>query len=104
MIDFLLFMLNVAWKTLGLVFGLMLFIYIMKHGSGTFRKILDTIGLMLQAAGHWIRKKILGYLRKEASEAESKVNEKMAEDTNRFVTYTEFEGWIRDHDNKFTID
>ena len=68
MIEFMVFALNLSWKILGLVFGWMLFKYLLKNGSGTFREILDTITIGLRAMGHAIRKKLLTYLRKEAEQ------------------------------------
>ena len=63
--DVILFMLNLAWKVLALCLGWMLFKYVIKNGSGTFRELLDTITIMLRTFGHWIRKTCLNYLKRE---------------------------------------
>lgn len=65
--DFMLFMLNVAWKTLMVVIGWMVFRYVLKNGSGTVREILEALSAMLKAFGHWVKKMCLGYLNKESA-------------------------------------
>ena len=66
MVDFMIFMVNLGWKALGLVFGCMLFICIVKNGPETLRTILRTASIGIQAMCVAIRKKLLNYLRKEA--------------------------------------
>ena len=67
--DVLLFALNLSWKILVLCMGWMLFKYVLKNGSGTFKEFLETISLALRTFGHWIRKVCLNYLRKESAPA-----------------------------------
>ena len=98
--DVLLFALNLSWKILVLFMGWTLFKYVLKNGSGTFKEFLDTVGIALRTFGHWIRKVCLNYLRKESAEAEEKVDEKLSEDLDRFVTYKEFEEAIGLRGNK----
>ena len=66
MVDFMIFMVNLGWKILGLVFGCMLFMCIVKNGPETLKTILRTIAIGIQAMCVAIRKKLLNYLRKEA--------------------------------------
>lgn len=68
MLEFMSFMLNIAWKALGVICGWMLLKYILKNGTGTLKEIFDTITIGLRAMGHAIRKKLLVYLKKEAEE------------------------------------
>ena len=67
--DVLLFALNLAWKILALCMGWMLFKYVVRNGSGTFKELLDTVSVALRTFGHWIRKTCLNYLKKESAEA-----------------------------------
>ena len=62
------FMLNFAWRLLAIGFGFMLFRYILKNGSGTFREILDVIFIGGKAALIAIRKKLVEWLKKQEKE------------------------------------
>lgn len=66
MVDFMIFMANLGWKILGLVFGFMMFVYIVKNGPETFRAIINVISVGIQTLCVVIRKKLVNYLRKEA--------------------------------------
>jgi len=68
MLEFMAFMLNLAWRALGVICGWLLLKYILKNGTGTLKEILDTITIGLRAMGHAIRKKLLGYLKREAEQ------------------------------------
>lgn len=70
--DVILWSLNFAWKILAICMGFMLFKYVLKNGSGTFKEVLDTISAVLRTCGHWLRKHCLNYLKKESAEAEAK--------------------------------
>lgn len=63
--DVLLFALNLAWKILVLCMGWMLFKYVLKNGSGTFKEFLETVGLALRTFGKWIQTVCMSYLCKE---------------------------------------
>ena len=67
--DFILFMLRVAFKVLAIVGGFMVLRYVLKNGSQTMRDVLDTISMMAKATGHWIRKNCIRYLIREEQEA-----------------------------------
>jgi hypothetical protein len=107
--EFIFWTLNIAWKVLGLCIGWMLFRYILKNGSGTFRDILDTITIGIKAMGHAIRKKMLNYLKKE-SEAEDQEEKKIREDYKTYreccegagftnpVSYEEFKRVVMNHE------
>ena len=73
MLEFVSFMLNVGWKTLGIVFGWLLLKYIIRNGTGTIREVLDTIGIGIKAACLAIRKKIREKLLKEEDKEEPAV-------------------------------
>ena len=105
--DVILFMLNLAWKILALCMGSMLFKYVLKNGSGTFREILDTISLGLRTFGHWVRKMCLNYLKKESAEAEGEpefVKEVAPDDPAKdepkfvFMSFEDFQKAINNHD------
>lgn len=65
--DLLMWTLSVAWKVLTFVCGWMLIKYIVRHGKGTFRDILDTVHMGIQALCAFGRRKLLEKLRKEAN-------------------------------------
>lgn len=75
--DVLLFALNIAWKVLALIMGWSLFTYVVRNGSGTFKEFLDTVGVVIRTAGHWIRVQCLSYLKKES---ENKKSETMSQE------------------------
>lgn len=111
--DVILFALNLAWKILAICLGWMLFKYVLKNGSGTFKEILDTISVALRTFGHWIRKICLNYLRKESAEAEGEpefVKEVAPEDPEKddepkfvFMSFEDFQRAVKNHD-KITLD
>ena len=102
--DVILFMLNLAWKILAVCMGIMLFKYVLKNGSGTFKELLDTISIALRTFGHWLRKVCLSYLKKESAEAEEGavlVEEEQRDETNKdsvptfvYMTYEDFENAV----------
>ena len=86
--DILLYALNIAWKVTILCIGWTLFKYVVKNGSGTFKDLLDTIGIGLKTFGHWFRMKCLNYLKREQE----------AKDDVREMTKEEFERKMSDHE------
>ena len=73
MLEFLVFMLNIAWKALGVICGWLLLKYILRNGTGTIKEILDTISLGVKAMCCAIRKKLADHLRKEVEKDKVKV-------------------------------
>ena len=73
--DVILWSLNFAWKILAICIGFMLFKYVLKNGSGTFKEVLDTVSVALRTFGHWLRKHCLNYLKQESAAAEVKPEE-----------------------------
>lgn len=97
--DVILFALNLSWKILVVCMGWMLFKYVLKNGSGTFRDFLDTVSIALRTFGHWIRKTCLNYLKRESAkrDAEDKPIEEAASESAKenepgtvAMTYDEF--------------
>lgn len=65
MLDIMLFMLNVAWKLLGIACGWMLFRYLLRNGKGTFKELLETCGSAIKTGCYFIRKKLAEKLIRE---------------------------------------
>ena len=74
MLDIMLWMLNVAWKILGIACGWILIRYLLKNGKGTFREMLDTLGSAIKTGCYFIRKKLAEMLTKEKETLEAKVD------------------------------
>ena len=66
--DAIIWSLNLALKLLGIAIGFMIFKEIIKHGTGTFRNIVETIGLGIQAICLKIRSALLKAIQKERGE------------------------------------
>ena len=65
MVDFMLWLLGIVWRGAAIAAILIVIKKIIKHGGGFLNDLLDTLGIMAKAAGHWIRIHCIGYLRKE---------------------------------------
>lgn len=74
MLEFMMFMLDISWKILGVVFGFILLKYVIKNGTGAFRDIIETIGIGVRAMSTAIKRKLLNYLKKENAEREQAAN------------------------------
>ena len=66
--EFIGWMLSLAWKAVCIAGGFMLFKYIVRNGKGTINDVLDTVTVFLKTIGHWIRKTCLNYLKRETEE------------------------------------
>ena len=66
MVGFMMFMADLGRKILGIMFGFMILMGILKNGPETLKAILRTMTIGIQALCVAIRKKLLNYLRKEA--------------------------------------
>lgn len=66
--DAIIWSLNPALKLLGIAIGFMIFKEILKHGTDTFRNIVETIGLGIQAICLKIRSALLKTISKERGE------------------------------------
>ena len=91
MIEFMLWILGIVWRTLSLVIGIMVFFDIIKNGGKTIRAILDTLAQALPTAGCWIRDRMRRYLKKSK---ESEEAQKKAEDDHP-VTLEELDGFCK---------
>ena len=109
--DFILFMLRVAWKILAIVGGFMILKYVLRNGSQTMRDILDTISVAAKAVGHWIRKVCIGYLRKESeakeqpetTEPEIELDDEPKKKETKYPTYEEFVAFISDPNHQWEL-
>ena len=66
--DAIIWNLNLALKLLGVAIAFMIFKEILKHGTGTFRSIIETIGLGVQTICLKIRSALLKAIQKERGE------------------------------------
>ena len=66
---------NFAWGLCWKVLVIWMFVYFVKN----IKEIMNTIGVALHTACHWVRKNCIIYLKKEAGEAE-KPNEEVPVD------------------------
>ena len=74
MADILGWMLGIAWKLLVLALGYTTLKYVVRHGKGTFRDILETAGLAIRAGCLTARKKLVEKLQKEETAEETEEN------------------------------
>lgn len=65
MFEFLGFMLSIAWKILAVCCGFMLFRYVIRDGKDTFRDLLTTTGLGIQAGCLFLRRKLAAKIKGE---------------------------------------
>ena len=73
MLAFMELMLNIGWKTLGIVFGWLLLKYIIRNGTGTIKEVLETVGIGIKAGCLAVRKKIREHLLKDEKKVEATV-------------------------------
>lgn len=86
-------MLDVAWKLLAIYMGFVLFRFILKEGRGTFKDLLRTLNMSIQAISLKIRRGTARYLATEETESEPP-KPKTVDVT---MTEEEFKEWMTSH-------